>query len=125
MTRSVASAISPKRTSTITAKMGVDFADISVLKALGVHNIPPMIGRGVTIDMGKHRGKSVLDSGKSFGPDDIKAAAKAQGGEIRQGNVVLFHTRWTDPMLQSDPRPGFLANLLSTMLQQYISRGIT
>lgn len=84
--------------------MGVDFADISGLKALGVHNIPPMIGRGVMIDMAKHRGKTVLDAGESFGPDDIKAAAKAQGVEIRQGDVVLFHTGWTDNMLESDPK---------------------
>ena len=84
--------------------MGVDFADISGLKALGVHNIPPMIGRGVMIDMAKHRGKTVLDAGESFGPDDFKAAAKAQGVEIRQGDVVLFHTGWTDNMLESDPK---------------------
>ena len=54
--------------------------------------------------MAKHRGKTVLDAGESFGPDDIKAAAKAQGVEIRQGDVVLFHTGWTDNMLESDPK---------------------
>jgi kynurenine formamidase len=84
--------------------MGVDFADISGLKALGVHAIPPLIGRGVMIDMAKHRGKAVLDAGESFGPADIKAAATAQGVEIRPGDVVLFHTGWTDAMLKKDPK---------------------
>jgi kynurenine formamidase len=87
--------------------MGVDFADISGLKALGVHNIPPMIGRGVMIDMAMHRGKPVLDAGESLGPDDIKAAAKAQGVEIRQGDVIMFHTGWTDAMLESNPKAWF------------------
>ena len=35
---------------------------------------------------------------------DIKAAAKAQGVEFRQGDVVLFHTGWTDGKLVSDPK---------------------
>ena len=81
----------------------VDFVHITGLKKLAVHNIPPLIGRGVMIDMAKHFGATTLAAGKAFGSDDIKAAAKAQGVEVRQGDVVLFHTGWTDGMLASDP----------------------
>ena len=33
----------------------------------------------------------------------MKAAAKAQGVEIREGDVVLFHTGWIDGKLESAP----------------------
>jgi len=82
---------------------GVDFAKITGLTKLGVDKIPPMIGRGVMIDMAKHAGMAILPAGHAFGADDIKAAATAQGVEIRQGDVVLFHTGWTDGMLEKEP----------------------
>jgi kynurenine formamidase len=82
----------------------VDFVHIAGLKKLGVHNIPPLISRGVMIDMAKHFGVATMDSGQAFGSADIKAAAKAQGVTIREGDVVLFHTGWTDGKLASDPK---------------------
>ncbi len=82
---------------------GVEFAEISGLTKLGVHQIPPLVARGVVIDMAKHFGVEHMASGQSFGTEDIKAAAKAQGVEIREGDVVLFHTGWTDAMLEADP----------------------
>jgi len=69
-----------------------------------VHNIPPLVGRGVLIDMARHLGTEVMAAGQFFGADEIKAAATAQGVEIRQGDVVLFHTGWTDGKLTSDPK---------------------
>ena len=82
---------------------GTDFAALTGLTKMGVHNIPPMVGRGVMIDMAKHFGVETLESGQSFGSSDIQAAAAAQGVEIREGDVVLFHTGWTDAHLKSDP----------------------
>jgi kynurenine formamidase len=82
----------------------VDFVHIAGLKKLSVDQIPPLIGRGVMIDMAKHFGASTLAAGKAFGSADIKAAASAQGVEVRQGDVVLFHTGWTDGKLESDPK---------------------
>lgn len=84
--------------------MDKDFAAITGLTKLGVHNIPPLVGRGVLIDMTRHFGMDPLPAGKFFNEDDIQAAAKAQGVEIREGDVVLFHTGWTDAMLKNDPK---------------------
>ncbi len=81
-----------------------EFAGLTGLKKMGVHNIPPLVGRGILIDMAKHRGKPHLDAGETFNAEDIKAAAKAQGVEIREGDVALFHTGWTDAKLKSDPK---------------------
>jgi kynurenine formamidase len=82
----------------------VDFIHITGLKKLGVHAIPPLIGRGVMIDMAKHFGVTTMKAGQVIGSADIKAAAAAQGVEFREGDVVLFHTGWTDGMLKSDPK---------------------
>lgn len=81
-----------------------DFAAITGLKKLGVHNIPPLVGRGVLINMAKHFKTDVMKAGQFFNEKEIQEAAKAQGVEIREGDVVLFHTGWTDGMLKSDPK---------------------
>ena len=81
----------------------VDFIDITGLKKLGTHNVPPLVGRGVLLDMAGYFDVSVMAAGQGIAAADIKAAAKAQGVEIRRGDVVLLHTGWTDAMLHSDP----------------------
>ncbi|NNE23403.1 MAG: cyclase family protein [Rhizobiales bacterium] len=83
---------------------GKEFAALTGLKKLGIHTIPPLVGRGVMIDMAKHNGVAVMDAGQGISSADIKAAASAQGVELRQGDVVLFHTGWTDGKLESDPK---------------------
>ncbi len=81
-----------------------DFIHVTGLKKLGVHAIPPMVGRGVLVNMAKHFGTATMAAGRAFGRKDIKAAAKAQGIKFRQGDVILFHTGWTDGMLKSKPK---------------------
>jgi len=80
-----------------------DFANLTGLTRLGVHNVPPLIGRGVVIDMAAHFGEPFLPAGRGFGADAVKAAAAEQGVEIRTGDVVLLHTGWTDAKLDSAP----------------------
>lgn len=80
---------------------GADFASLTGLTKLGIHTIPPIVARGVLIDM--TRQMDDLGAGVGFGSAEIKAAAEAQGVEIREGDVVLFHTGWTDGQLESDP----------------------
>lgn len=73
------------------------------LTELGTHAVPPLVGRAVIIDMAAHAGKEHLDAGEWFGEAEIKAAAEAQGVEFGEGDIVLFHTGWTENMLDSDP----------------------
>jgi len=81
-----------------------DFAAITGLKKLGVEKVPPIVARGVLLDMAKHFNMPFLPAGKYFTEKDIQAAAKAQKVEIREADVVLFHTGWTDAKLASDPK---------------------
>ncbi|MCR9214551.1 MAG: cyclase family protein [Proteobacteria bacterium] len=80
-----------------------EFAAITGLTKLGTHNVPPMVGRGVVLDMAKFFGEEFLPAGKFFTAADVQAAAKNQGVAIQEGDVVLFHTGWTDAKLASDP----------------------
>lgn len=81
-----------------------EISAITGLTKLGVHDVPPLVGRGVVLDMAGHMGKEVLDAGDNFGEAEIKAAAEAQGVTIGKGDIVLFHTGWTDGKLESDPK---------------------
>ena len=80
-----------------------DFAAITGLTKLGVHNVPPLVGRAVILDMASYFGKDALEAGDNFGEADIKAAAAAQGLALGEGDIILFHTGWTDAKLESDP----------------------
>ena len=76
---------------------------ISGLTKLGTHAVPPLVGRAVIIDMAKHMGKDVLAAGEHFGEAEITAAMEAQQITVSEGDIVLFHTGWTDGMMESDP----------------------
>ena len=80
-----------------------DFAQIGGLTKLGIEKVPPMVARGVVLDMAGHFGKDYLQAGQYFTVKDVKAVAKKQGTPIQEGDVVLFHTGWTEAKLESDP----------------------
>jgi kynurenine formamidase len=80
-----------------------DISDINGLTRLGIENVPPMVARGVVLDMAAHFGVASMQAGQLFDVDDVKAVEKKQGTPIREGDVVLFHTGWTDALLESDP----------------------
>lgn len=81
-----------------------DFADISGLKKLGTEKVPPMVARGVVLDMAGHFGKPYLTAGQYFTVEDVQAVEAKQGTPIQEGDVVLFHTGWTENKMQSDPQ---------------------
>ena len=83
---------------------GQDFADLKGLKKLGLAKVPPLVGRGVMVDMAKHFGVKTMKAGQVIGSAGIKAAVKAQGVTFKQGDVILFHTGWTDGMLASNAK---------------------
>ena len=84
------------------AKWG-EFATIGGLKKLGIEKIPPMVARGVLLDMAAHYGVDVVKEGTAFNQAEIDAVAKKQGVEIRQGDVVIFHTGWLS-LIDKDPK---------------------
>ncbi len=81
-----------------------DFADASGLKKLGAEKIPPIVARGVLLDMAAHFGTDIVKEGTAFNTKEIEEVAKKQGVEIRQGDVVLFHTGWVGLIGKDDKR---------------------
>jgi len=71
-----------------------DFVTTTGLKELSVDKLPPIVTRGVLLDMTKHFGKNPVPAGTVFNEAEIKAQSKAQGVTIEKGDVVLFHTGW-------------------------------
>ncbi len=74
------------------------------LKKFGVEKIPPLVARGVLLDMAAHFGTDIVKEGTAFNTKEIEAVAKKQGVEIRQGDVVLFHTGWVSLIGKDDKR---------------------
>lgn len=71
-----------------------DFVTPSGLTNLSIDKLPPIVTRGVLLDMARHLGKEILPAGTAFNSVEIKAAASAQKVQIEKGDVVLFHTGW-------------------------------
>ena len=83
-----------------------DFMRTTGVTRLGIEGIPPMVTRGVLVDMAKARGKPMLEEGEIITADDLRAAMRDQGVEVRQGDVVLIHTGWVELLERDPPRFG-------------------
>ena len=76
---------------------GVDAAEAQVggvHREHGAERIPPMITRGVLLDVAATRGVDVLDPGEGVTADDLAAAAERAGAEPGRGDVALVRTGW-------------------------------
>ena len=71
-----------------------DFVTAKGLEALSIEKIPPIVTRGVLLDMTGHFDANPLPAGTVFNEAEIRAQAARQGVAIGKGDVVLFHTGW-------------------------------
>ena len=69
--------------------------------ALGVETIPPLLGRGILLDIARCRGVERVEDDRPVTRADLEAAARQQGVEVREGDIVLVRTgngtRWQQP----------------------------
>ena len=79
-----------------------DFVSPKGLSKFSIDALPPIVSRGLLLDMTKLFKQSPVASGTAINSQEIKAAAKAAGVTIESGDVVLLHTGWLDVM-DSDP----------------------
>ncbi len=77
-----------------------DIVSLTGLKKFGVEQIPPIVARGVLLDMHKYYGVEMIANGTAFNRKEIDAVAKQQGIQIQEGDVVLFHTGWLEQFEQ-------------------------
>jgi kynurenine formamidase len=81
---------------------GITGKEIANSRILQPADIPPIVTRGVLIDMTRQYGKPMLEVGDTYNRAEIQAAMKAQGVTIGKGDVVLFHTGWMAGKMVSD-----------------------
>ena len=79
-----------------------DFVKPDGLTKFGTHLLPPIVTRGVLLDIAKLKGTQRLAKGTPIHSADLKAAQEAQGVTIERGDVVLLHTGWGG-LAESDP----------------------
>lgn len=74
-------------------RKGENIQRVSGLSELGIENAPPIVTRGVLLDIAALKGVDRLEVGYVITPADIEAAMERQGiGTIGSGDVVIFHT---------------------------------
>jgi kynurenine formamidase len=76
----------------------------------GADKHPPMIGRGILIDVASTFGESVLPDSFIIGPDELEMAVSRQRIEVRPGDVALVRTgrgsTWPDSDAYLPREPG-------------------
>ncbi len=90
-----------------------EFAQAGGLTKMGVEKIPPIVARGVVLDMAAFHGTDMLEEGTAYTREVIIAAADQQEVELRENDVVLFHSGWMklleeggDPVRFGSVEPG-------------------
>jgi kynurenine formamidase len=83
------------------------------LNRFGIETIPPIITRGVLLDVAGYKGVARLAKGYAITVADLKGTLAKQGATVRPGDAVLFHTGWGSlwgkdnaEFLSGEPGPG-------------------
>ncbi len=83
------------------------------LNRFGMETVPPVVTRGVLLDIARLKGVPRLDKGYVITVADVDGALAAQRVEVRPGDAVLFHTGWgalygrdNGQFLSGEPGPG-------------------
>ncbi|MET0319761.1 MAG: cyclase family protein [Duganella sp.] len=79
-----------------------DFVTVEGVKKLGMEKVPPIVTRGVVLDMTARYGKAIVPGGTEFTVADLQAVLKQQGVTLRRGDVVLFNTGWLELIGKDD-----------------------
>jgi kynurenine formamidase len=79
-------------------------------KVSGAEKHPPVIARGLLLDIAGLHGLEMLPPSYGIGPDDLAGCLKHQGIELRPGDVVMIRTgrmrAWPDPGAYMTNPPG-------------------
>ena len=79
-----------------------DYVTTGGLTKMGVHNIPPIVTRGIVLDMAGQASTDVMAEGTLITVEDLQGALDTTGLTLAEGDVVLLHTGWLD-LIGSEP----------------------
>jgi kynurenine formamidase len=84
----------------------IDAADVQTfgggIRVEGAVNIPPLVGRGLLLDITALEQVKIVPNSYRVTPDVVKRCLGSIGQEIRAGDIVLFRTGWD--LLWDDPK---------------------
>ena len=88
----------------------------------GADKMPPIIARGVLLDVAAMKGVAMLPDSYAITPDDLDATVRQQGVRLQQGDVVAIRTGrmtvWDDPQKFLNNGPG-----INTRAAQWLVEG--
>jgi kynurenine formamidase len=73
-----------------------DFVTVEGVQKLGIEKVPPIVTRGVVLDMTAVYRSAIVPEKTEFTVADIQKALDLQGVRIEKGDVVLFNTGWLE-----------------------------
>lgn len=83
------------------------------LNKFGMETVPPIVTRGVLLDIAGYKGVARLEAGYVITLADVRGTLAKQGIKISAGDAVLFHTGWGSlygrdnaRFLSGEPGPG-------------------
>jgi kynurenine formamidase len=83
------------------------------LNRFGMETVPPVVTRGVLVDVAAYKDAARLPAGYVITPADVEGALQREGVAIHAGDAVLFHTGWgglwgedNEQFLSGEPGPG-------------------
>lgn len=79
-----------------------DFVTVEGVTKLGIEKVPPMVTRGVVLDMVEYYGQPIVPKDTEFTVADIRAVLEKRGITLRTGDVVLFNTGWLELIGKDD-----------------------
>ncbi len=59
-----------------------------------ISNVRAIVGRGVLLDVARHRGVDHLEMGDVIGPEELDECARRAGVALGQGDICLVRTGW-------------------------------
>ncbi|GHH79365.1 polyketide cyclase [Streptomyces sulfonofaciens] len=71
-----------------------DIISAEGLTDLGIEHVPPLVTRGILLDVAAVHATDVLGDQQPVTAEDLAAAEEAAGVRVRVGDIVLLHTGW-------------------------------
>ena len=83
--------------------MAEEIDDFGLL-SIGIENVPPIITRGVCLNVAGFDGGEFLDAARPVTRDDLERAQDNAKVEVGEGDVVCVHTGWGRWFMQDNER---------------------
>lgn len=90
-----------------------DVYGLDGVKVFGIDTLPPIVTRGILLDIARYRAVAIVADGAAINRAEIETIARFQNVTIRRGDVVLLHTgkllhppKGTDATARGEPGLG-------------------